>query len=236
MLIMLLARVVCGQTTTLVGLVRDTARIGIASAEVGVPRLQLTTRTDTAGRFILLGVPIGRVELSVRRLGFEPSIFEITVPPGGGDSLALVLDVKAITLDALVVGSTELKHMIALEEFYRRRARGGGWFVTRADIEARRSGNVSDVLRGIAGIRVVRLARGYGSTVRFVSSGSSRRDCPPVFWVDGQRVENFELDDIPPRDIEGIELYQGPSTIPAQFAHNTGVKYCGAVIIWTRVP
>jgi hypothetical protein len=225
-----------GQITTLIGMVRDSARNGIAGADVGIPRLQLSTRTDSLGRFMMRGVPVGRVGLSVRRLGFEPSVFEVDVPSDGKDTLALILDVKAVSLDATVVGATELKQMIALEEFYRRSVRGGGWFVRRADIEARRSSYLSDVLRGIAGIRVVRLPRGNGSTVRFVSSGSSRRDCPPVFWVDGQRVENFELDDLPPRDVEGIELYQGPSTTPAQFANNAGARYCGAVIIWTRVP
>ena len=119
-MVTLLASSGSGQITTLIGMVRDSARNGIPSADVGIPRLQLSTRTDSSGRFTLRGVPVGHVALSVRRLGFEPSVFEVDVPSGRGDTLALVLDVKAVTLDATVVGATELNQMIALEEFYRR--------------------------------------------------------------------------------------------------------------------
>jgi hypothetical protein len=225
-----------GQTSTVVGMVRDSARVGIAGAEIGVTRLHLATRSDDTGRFVLRDVPIGKVDVSVRRLGFEPMTFELTVPSGRGDTLALVLDVKPLGLGAMIVSEVELKHAFALEEFYRRRVRGGGWFVTRADIEARNSGYLSDVLRGMAGLQIVRLARNSGYTIRFSASRSSRRDCPPLFWVDGQRVDNIDLDDFPPRDVEGIELYQGASTTPAQFAQGSGIRSCGTVVLWTRIP
>jgi len=198
--------------------------------------LHLAARSDDVGRFVLRDVPVGKVELSVRRLGFEPSAFVLTVPADRGDTLALVLDVRPLRIDGVIVNGTDMKRLVALEEFYRRRAAGGGWFVTRAEIEARQPSYLSDVMRGLAGVQVVRLARNGGSTVRFLASRSSRRDCPPQFWLDGQRLENFELDDVSPRDVEGIELYQGPGTTPMQFAHNVGTRGCGTVIIWTRLP
>ena len=39
----------------------------------------------------------------------------------------------------------------------------------------------------------------------------------------------------PPGDIEGIELYSGPSSTPMQFASSDG-KTCGTVVIWSRPP
>lgn len=224
------------QTSTVVGIVRDSARVGIAGADVSIPLLHLAARSDDVGRFMLRGVPVGKVELSVRRLGFEPSMFVLTIPADRGDTLALVLDVKPLRIDGMIVNGVEMKRVVALEEFYRRRSAGGGWFVTRAEIEVRNPSYLSDVLRGRAGLQVVRLPRNSGSTVRFLASRSSRRDCPPQFWLDGQRLDNFELDDVPPRDVEGIELYEGPGTTPMQFAHNGGTRGCGTVVIWTRLP
>ena len=53
------------------------------------------------------------------------------------------------------------------------------------------------------------------------------------------RVENASPDEFPPSDLEALELYSGPSTIPAQFAPRSftiGQRTCGAIVIWTRLP
>ena len=63
----------------------------------------------------------------------------------------------------------------------------------------------SDVLREMPGIRLVRTRTGRG--IRFASASSRRGDCLPMIWIDGQRAEGLEVDDIPLSDIEGIELY-----------------------------
>ena len=43
----------------------------------------------------------------------------------------------------------------------------------------------------------------------------------------------FNLDLLPtPKDLAGIEVYAGASTIPAQFAgYNRG---CGVILVWTK--
>jgi hypothetical protein len=71
--------------------------------------------------------------------------------------------------------------------------------------------------------------------VRFVTASIARKDCVPQYWLDGVRAEGVEIDDFPPREIEGIEVYQGPSTTPAQFSQGS-ISKCGAIVLWTRVP
>ena len=58
--------------------------------------------------------------------------------------------------------------------------------------------------------------------------------CQPYYIIDGQYQPGFELDLIPPNDIEGIELYKGSSETPPQFNRMNAV--CGVIVVWTRDP
>jgi outer membrane receptor for ferrienterochelin and colicin len=113
--------------------------------------------------------------------------------------------------------------------------RGQGNYVTREDIEARHAARLSDALSSVPGINLVRHGVHGGMAVRFMNSSVIRRDCVPQYWLDGVRADDVEIDDFSPSDIEGIELYQGPSTTPLQFSQGATTK-CGAVVIWTRIP
>jgi hypothetical protein len=69
-------------------------------------------------------------------------------------------------------------------------------------------------------------------TLRF----SRRADCPPAYFLDGLFMSNFNIDDVSPRDVEGVELYAGFAGLPQEFAKQMGVQACGVVVIWTRIP
>lgn len=220
-----------GDVTT--GWVRDSTGAPISDADVSVPAMRLLVHTDSAGAFTLRGLAAGTVALNVRHLGYEPRSLSIQRNATSADSLTIALRAIPQVLDAMRVGSGRAHHDFLIEDFYRRQALGSGTFITRADIDARNPTRLSDVVRQYPGIRVVRGPGGTG--VRFPSTSMARRDCPPQYWVDGRRVTNFELDELPPRDIEGIELYHGPSTTPTQFSMDDA-KTCGTVVIWSRAP
>jgi hypothetical protein len=216
------------------GWVRDSAGAPIGDADVSVPAMRILVHTDSTGAFTLRGLDAAAVTLNVRHLGYKPQSLNIQVRAAPADSLIIALRAIPQLLDALRVGGARVRHDFLIEEFYRRQALGSGAFITRADIEARNPTRLSDVVRQLPGIRVV---RGPGGTmgIRFPNTSMARRDCPPQYWVDGRRVTNFELDEVPPRDIEGIELYHGPSTTPMQFMMDD-VKTCGTVVLWSRPP
>lgn len=217
------------------GYVRDSAGAPVPQADVAVVAVHQLTRAADDGYFALRNIPAGDVVLSVRRLGYTPQSIAVTVPPGGLDSVIVVMVVQPTILDAVEVSESDMRRRQAIEGFYRRRARGIGSYVTREEIEARHAMRVSDAMMHLPGVRFVRLNGGNG--VRFVSSAIQRRDCKPQIWVDGNRAEGLELDDLTVVDIEGIEIYQGPATTPMEFSQVAGAAMsCGVIVIWTKVP
>ncbi len=234
-IVLLLPTVATGQArATVIGVVRDTAGAVVEEADVSIAALRLLTRTDGVGAFTLRRVQPGAVTIMIRRLGYSPRTIPIVVRPGAVESLTVVLEPLPVQLAGVSVMAPELRRRFAIEEFYRRRARGiGGSFVTREDIEARHASRLSDVLRSVPALRFVRVRGGMG--IRFVSASTQRRDCVPMLWLDGVRAPGMEIDDFPPSTIEGIELYPGPSTTPLQFSQS-GVTSCGTIVVWSRVP
>jgi outer membrane receptor for ferrienterochelin and colicin len=121
-----------------------------------------------------------------------------------------------------------------IEEFYQRRIRGSGAFVTRDDILTRHASVLTDMLRTMPGLQVVRTRAGQQG-VRFAAATNGRRDCMPMIWLDGQKVPGMEVDQISINDIEGVELYRGSSITPPQFWDGGGPS-CGTIVVWTRNP
>ena len=226
------------QTTTLVGLIRDSTGHGIPGVEVWLRGSDLYTHTNDAGGFRMPNSPVGAVKVTVRRMGFEQTTIDLTLRAGQTDSLVVALSAIAASLPGVLVedeATSRSKRL--LSGFWERRSRGFGHFYTRDDIERRDAHDFADIVRMTAGITV--LTVNGRKVVRFSRSPGIRGDCPPQYWVDGMRVENASPDEFPPGDVEAIELYAGSATIPPQFAprmQNVRSQTCGAVVIWTRLP
>ena len=221
------------QEVTVRGVVVDTAGAPIASADVGIASLRRLTRTDDSGRFVLADVKAGAMQISVRRLSYEPRKID-HVAKANGEPMRVILLPNVTLLEGVYVTAGEMRRREQVEEFYRRLTRGLGTYVTRDDIEGRSSGSPSDMLRTVPGIRFVKVASGRG--IRFPTTSLSRRDCAPMIWIDGQKAAGLEIDDVTLTDIEGIEIYNGPSTTPFQFSQGAGMVTCGTVVIWSRPP
>jgi hypothetical protein len=222
-------------TGTLRGVVVDSAtRAPISGADVSIPSLRLLTQSDDSGRFTLSRLSAGEIELSVRRVGYEPQRETIIATGGPRDSVLIVLVAQPVVLAGVPVSAEARRQRQGVAGFYERRARGVGVFVTRDDLEARHARVPTDALN-LPGVRLVHGR--FGTAVRFTSGSSMRANCSPTLWIDGQRAPNMELDEIPVNDIEGIELYHGPSVTPAQFWQgNTSNTACGTIVVWSRTP
>ena len=221
------------QGVTLRGVVIDTAGAPIPNADVGIASLRRLTRTDDSGRFVLADIRAGTLQISVRRLSYEPRKIDHAVK-ADGEPLRVTLKANVTLLEGVYVTAGEMRRREQVEDFYRRLTRGIGTYVTRDDIEGRASGTPSDMLRTVPGIRFVKVPSGRG--VRFPTTSMARRDCAPMIWIDGQRAPGLEIDDVTLTDIEGIELYNVPSTTPFQFTQGAGGMTCGTIVIWSRPP
>ncbi|HEU4994247.1 MAG TPA: carboxypeptidase regulatory-like domain-containing protein [Gemmatimonadaceae bacterium] len=221
------------QKVSVRGVVHDADGRAIPDADVAVVSARQVTRTDGQGRFALSKIPAGRVHITARRLGYSPGKAEF-VAEQDVDSIRLTLTIQPALIAAMEVSSSERQKRQWIEDFYRRRAQGLGQYVTREEILSRNSFRPSDMFRNTPGVQI---ARGRGLRFNYAKSLDPRRDCPPLIWVDGQRALGMELDDLSLPDIEGIELYSGPSTTPMQFSSNiTSAQTCGTIVVWTRPP
>lgn len=222
------------QRGQLIGTVRDSSGSPVSNAGVSARDARMHTRTDDRGHFRFTNLPVGALELTIRRLGFDPVRLTVQVIEASPDTTHIVLVDNAEQLAAVTVSAEAARQRKSIEAFYERAARGVGTYITRDDIIARRATSILDVLRGIPGLVVLR-GRADGG-VRFNTSAQMRRDCAPTVWVDGQRAPGMEVGDVPVHDLEGIELYHGPSTTPMQFSQGPSGAACGVVVLWTRLP
>lgn len=206
----------------------------VAQATVSIPELDRHTPTDGYGRFSFGMLPKGELEISVRRIGYQALTARIIVTAVGIDSVRLRLVARTPVLTPVEISERERRRRQGITDFHERRTRGLGSFITREEIEARGASHTSDVLRTRPGIRFVRAGGRLG--IRFVSTSIVRRDCAPMIWVDGQRAPGMEIDDVLATDIEGIELYSGPSTTPMEFSQGSSTSTCGTIVVWTREP
>ncbi len=222
------------QNAALRGIVRDSAGTPIQDADVGIAAQRALTRTNAEGRFWLTRLRQGEAEVSIRRLGYEPRTIRVALR-GQVDTVEVQLEARAAELGLVDVSASETRQRSGIEGFHRRRVLGLGTYIAREEIDARNTMSVSDMLRNVPGIRFIKV-RGSSRGVRFPQTSIRRGDCMPMIWIDGQAAPGMEVDDVIVPDIEGVELYGGPSTTPMQFSQSRSDNTCGTIVIWSRPP
>jgi len=214
------------------GIVRDSTGHPIPLVEITAIKAGRTVRSDSLGHFLISDIPATNSDISFRRLSFAPVILLIAVPPEDTTQVEVTLGYVATQLTGVVVQEhpEQLRTLVAFES---RRVQGVGRFITRAQIEKRNPLRLTDMLRSIPGTMIVTGENGR-SAVRFTRGSGVR--CPPQYIIDGMQAANFSLDDMPPVDVEGIELYSGSAGLPPEYNRLYGTTICGTVIIWSRIP
>jgi hypothetical protein len=220
-----------GRVGAVSGVVKDSLGNPIRDVEVTALRAAKSVRTDSVGHFILGALPYGPTDIGFRRLSFEPVILIITIPPSDTTDVQVTLGVAAQKLTGMVIEEhpDQLRQLIAFEN---RRRQGIGHFITREQIEKRNPLLLSDMIRTVPGTILIPDAGRI--VLRF--SRSARNGCPPQFFIDGIQATGFNIDDMPARDVEGVELYAGSVGLPPEYNQVHGTSICGTVIIWTRIP
>ena len=218
----------------LFGLVKDSLGHAVAGAEVRARGNVVVAFSDDSGRFHVAQMPVGARGVFVRRLGFAPARAPITPSAGSIDSVRVTLRAIAQPLPQITVQDEhDSLSKKVLAEFWARRARGFGKFLTRDEIEQKNASQFVDVVRNVSGVRI-QIARGRPD-IRFRGAAfGNPRDCPPQYWLDGIPLQNGGADEFSPTNVEAIELYSSPATTPPQF--NTRSATCGTVVVWSRLP
>jgi hypothetical protein len=194
-----------------------------------------TELADSLGEFALNIPRAGRWILSIELLGYEPLVTDpIVLDPAELVVVKVTLDVDAIPLEPLVVTTRRSMRTPDIQAFYDRKERAGrggfGSFVAREDIDRGGAIRPTDLVRSMAGVRIVRGIPGRGAGIR-MSGG-----CVPAIFIDGMRINRSSLHDslddyVTTLDIEGIEVYRGPMSQLGALHDPSG---CGLVAVWTR--
>lgn len=227
-----------GSSTT--GIVRLTVRAASgatpssasASAMVGalvrVTSSSTTYESDDRGITIVPNIAAGPIWLHVRRIGYRPDSVSVSVVSGKTVDAELLLSPVAVALTPVTVfGRRTVQGPMA--GFYHRQATGSGRFFTYAEILKRNPRRMTDLLRGIPGVRID--SRSQMNNVRIRGSR-----CSPLVWLDGQPLfaTDIDLDALDPLSFDGIEVYSVAS-VPVEFlGTQRASSSCGTVLLWSR--
>ena len=222
----------------------DSTRAPIVAAELIIAGSNARAVTDSAGRFVLRGVPGGRRILVARALGFRPDTSQVELFDDESLSREIFLKRRITTLGEVSVRDSALAHMPAkLRDFNeRRRTSVGGHFLDSTVITKWENRRTGDLFSTISGVDV-----GRGGSEAYLigsrappsfSAGVSSRP-PPCFmdiYLDGAPValgnRAFDVNKLGLNHIAAIEVYSGPANTPALY--NRTSKGCGVVLIWTK--
>jgi hypothetical protein len=199
----------------------------IIGASVTIPALSRAVISDADGRFLHAALDGGSYVLQVHAVGYIPSAKSFDLVTGQSVTQVFQLTTVPPVLPEVVVrGKTSGVVGRRFEDFDRRRASRRGQFLTREEIEASSPVNLSDMLQRMHGFRTECV--GFTCTVETVRS---LHGCAPAYFVDGRLSTTFGPS-TPVRDIQGIEVYLGPSETPPEYmGPNSG---CGVIGIWTK--
>ena len=231
----------------------DSTRRAIGAAEIVVgPGVRVARATDT-GAFRIDSLAPGQYEVVVRAIGFRAVSFPLAVGRSDTMEVDVVLTRGVQVLAPLrVEGPAPLAVSGKMLDFERRRRLGFGKFMTRDDLAAWGDLSISNAIRRVANVRLVRRPWKCGGGFAAASGrgGGKAPDsycaeltawypvaCYLAVFVDGRRVwapgepDPPNVDDYLSRDLEGVEVYRG-ADLPAELGGTGAI--CGAIVMWTR--
>jgi len=208
---------------TLVGSVRAKSGAPLVDARAGVLGVIGDAVTDSAGRFVLAGLPSGSQMLFVRRIGYGYSATAVELR--NRDTTRVSLELEAITLLDTIRISASRWARAELDELERRLERASSSRVLTAEA-LRGLGTVSTAFYNFPSLHVQR--RPGGVSVYMLRGA---RLCYPAVWLDGWPSSISELDAQRPEDLFALEVYP---LFEVPLRYQQGYTGCGVVLVWTR--
>src|SRR3954463_897512 len=158
------------------GVVSDTALRPLGDATVSILGSEIRVATGSNGRFRITGVPAGEYTMLTRHIGFEPSMARVQIAEAETLRVSVSMEQVVTLLNLVNVKAAGVSPKMA--EFFARRAQGEGQFMTQAEIDARNSLEVTDLLRSFKGVNL-------HDTAVYNTRGHVLRPCIYRMIVDG---------------------------------------------------
>jgi Carboxypeptidase regulatory-like domain/TonB-dependent Receptor Plug Domain len=220
--------------TSITGLVVDSSGHAIFGATVQAISTNVSTASDSSGRFRIVNVIPGLVFVRVRKIGYLSEYFPLQTVAGRIASLTVKLrPASGAPALARVEVRADARRDARLAGFYERKRQGNGVFVEREELLRRNASNITEVLRGRTGVNIIRDAN--NNAVVFGRNLTGAGYCAMGVLIDGVFVNttSLSIDQLAnTQDIRAIEVYKTGPSVPSEFQRRE--TDCGAVLIWTR--
>ena len=219
-------------TTTLVGHIGTQTGESVSGAHVRLYGTELATLSNEKGDFRLSGVPEGTQGIEVLSLGYEARRITVDVERNVAP-LSVTLDRTAVVLDSVIVTAKRLarSYTKANRDFDARARVGSGHYFTESDIEARKPTFITDLLRLVPGVVVVRQGFDVGIFSTHGSMGFGNSSCAMALYVDGMQLDAQAVSDMSVQSVHGVEVVPalGGGTPPGYKS-----SPCGSIWIWSK--
>jgi hypothetical protein len=202
----------------------------LAGAQVLLHGVGIGGTADRSGAVRMDALPVGSQTVEVRYLGYAPE--QVVVPLRADHSTSVAFELSMQPIQLAEVRVRTMPSVLKSRGFIERRGSGFGTFITRQQIVDMRPRYMSDVLRRVAGVNLTSSNFG-GQTRASIRGNKVLGACPIQYYLDGALTSLYNIDEIQPDDVEGIEIYRGAATIPPSY--NNGTALCGVIVIWTRM-
>lgn len=218
----LTAASVSAQTGTITGIVTDAATGNpLVGVQMVIPGSNQGALTNQIGRYLILNVPAGSVEVRAVYLGFSQETQTVNVTAAGTATADFQLSTSAIQLEGVVVNTVTGRDQ-------RLRELGTNTTTINVDqIEPASITSMSDLLSGRSEgviLQDVNGTTGSGQRIRIRGANSLSLSNEPLVFVDGVQYnsantlsigvggqEAGRFNDLNPNDIANIEVVKGPA-------------------------
>lgn len=222
----------------------------VEDAEVRDVLSGTTAMTTKTGTVSLMFLPEGGGLVRVRKLGFEPQTFMVSISPTDTAPVTVVLvrTTAAQSLPTVIVRDSAVKYLSpALRGFEERRMMGFGHFISEAEMRKNDNHTMADVLIShIPGLMIgpAPLGAEFIVATRKMCKGGALAGCKfpncyPTVLVDGVKANMGMSATLPPdwskvlpTDYAAVEFYAGPAEAPVEFSGSA--NECGLLLLWTR--
>lgn len=221
----------------------DSTRAPLPDVEIVIPGAP-AIRTTATGDYALEGLEPGMHQILFRRVGFRPVLLRALLVEGDTLDRTVILERAAVELAPLEVTVSNVPP--GMERFAERRASGQGTYWDTKLLRKSEHRQIADMLRSVAGVRpvvsggslIAAVRRGGGG----IAASRGERPCYMAVWLDG--VQLFaptalgsptgvpDLSKFKVHDLEAVEVYPGPATLPPELSGTGGM--CGALVLWSR--
>lgn len=192
------------------------------------------------GSFRIAAPSSGAYYLRLARIGYL-TLFDGPYRVTRRDPLEarVVMHTLPVRMDPLEVSVSSRVERLAAVGFYERKEAGFGHFLEREEILRTAPMHLTDVLRRLPRMYVIEPPPGQLNPGLLVRGGAEGY-CPPTVYLDGVVAAQggggggppvYPDDWLIPEDVEAVELYTGPASVPVRFG---ALAECGVLMIWTR--